>query len=114
MATDSPPIYTDTPPPVLSTPHSTFHGGTERMKVYLEKERVEFQPAELIAILDSFKDASPIAILGIADAAGRKQVNLGFVLNILPVFLLTMDTADFEQGMWHESLPHSRESPNGS
>ncbi|RYO89286.1 hypothetical protein DL762_003309 [Monosporascus cannonballus] len=135
---DSPPTYTDTPLAVLHTPqfetgetglfpninkaagwadlmntavdeHATFHGGMERMKAYLEKERANLQAAELIVILDSFKDAftteRPINILGIADVAGKKQVNLSFVFNILPVFLLNMDTADFEHGMWHEVFP---------
>ncbi|RYP20419.1 hypothetical protein DL765_002795 [Monosporascus sp. GIB2] len=37
--------------------HATFHGGMERMKAYLEKKRANFLAAELIAILDSFKDA---------------------------------------------------------
>ncbi|KAI0101855.1 hypothetical protein GGR51DRAFT_574469 [Nemania sp. FL0031] len=107
--------------------HATFHGGMERMKAYLQHEGANFKADELIAILDSFKDAlhshlkseppsivalrqystaeRPIDILSIADAAGKKQVNLSFVFNILPVFLLNMDTADFEGGMWHDVFP---------
>ncbi|KAK3383150.1 hypothetical protein B0T24DRAFT_36613 [Lasiosphaeria ovina] len=47
----------------------------------------------------------PIDILGIADAAGMKQLSLAFVFNAMPVFLLNMGTADFEDGMWHDVLP---------
>ncbi|KAJ8114178.1 hypothetical protein ONZ43_g4965 [Nemania bipapillata] len=104
-----------------------FHGGMERMKAYLQHEGANFKADELIAILDSFKDAlhshlkaeppsivalrqystaqRPIDILGIADAAGKKQVNLSFVFNVLPVFLLNMETAEFEGGMWHDVFP---------
>ncbi|KAI1752755.1 hypothetical protein F4782DRAFT_114157 [Xylaria castorea] len=107
--------------------HAAFHGGMERMKAYLQHEGANFKADELITILDSFKDAlhshlkaeppsivalrqystaeRPIDILGIADAAGKTQVNLSFVFNVLPVFLLNMDTADFEGGMWHDVFP---------
>ncbi|KAI0509176.1 hypothetical protein F5B22DRAFT_617962 [Xylaria bambusicola] len=107
--------------------HATFFGGMGRMKAYLQQEGANFNGDELIAILDSFKDAlhshlkaeppaivalkeystaeRPIDILGIADAAGKKQVNMSFVLNVLPVFLLNMETADFEEGMWHDVFP---------
>ncbi|KAI1427698.1 hypothetical protein F5Y12DRAFT_736501 [Xylaria sp. FL1777] len=99
----------------------------DRMKAYLQHEGANFKADELVAILDSFKDAlhshlkaeppsivalrqystaeRPIDILGISDAAGKKQVTLSFVFNVLPVFLLNMDTVDFEGGMWHEVFP---------
>lgn len=98
-----------------------------RFKAYLQKEGANFSATELTSIMDSFKDAlhshlkseppsivalskystpeNPIDILGIADAAGKKQLSLGFVFNVLPVFFLNMDTVDFEGGMWHEVFP---------
>ncbi|KAI1308039.1 hypothetical protein F5Y03DRAFT_350935 [Xylaria venustula] len=99
----------------------------DRVKAYLQHEGANFKADELITILDSFKDAlhshlkaeppsivalrqysttkRPIDILGIADAAGKKQVSLSFVFNVLPVFLPNVDTADFEGGMWHDVFP---------
>lgn len=99
----------------------------DRFKAYLHKEGDNFSATELISIMDSFKDAlhchlksepptivalskystpeNPIDILGIADAAGKKQLSLRFVFDILPVFFLNMDTLDFEGGMWHEVFP---------
>ncbi|KAI0012187.1 hypothetical protein F4779DRAFT_626110 [Xylariaceae sp. FL0662B] len=94
--------------------HEAFYGGMERMKKYLLDEGAEFSGTELIAIMDSFKEPllshlkakpgaiaalakystpeNPIDILGIADAAGKKQVSLGFMFNTLPVFFLNMET----------------------
>ena len=89
-----------------------------------------FSATELISITDSFKDPifnhlkskpdiivglakyntpetpeTPIDILGIADAAGKKQLSVGSVFNTLPVFFLNMETAEFEGGMWHGVFP---------
>jgi hypothetical protein len=36
---------------------------------------------------------------------GKKQVSLNFMFNTLPVFFLNMETATFEDGMWHEVFP---------
>lgn len=94
---------------------------------YLVEKNTGFSTTELLTIMDSFKNSlyshlkaepdsivglgqykapqNPIDILVIADAAGKKQVSLRFVFNILPVFLLSMDTADFEEGMWHDVSP---------
>ncbi|KAK2599239.1 hypothetical protein N8I77_011009 [Diaporthe amygdali] len=107
--------------------HAAFHGGMARFKAYLQKEGANFSAVELIAIMDSFKDPlyshlkaeppsivalskystpeNPIDILGIANAAGKKQLSLGFIFNVLPVFFLNMDTVNFEGGMWHEVFP---------
>ncbi|KAH7320729.1 hypothetical protein B0I35DRAFT_450450 [Stachybotrys elegans] len=107
--------------------HEAFYGGMDRMKAYLQSEGANFSAAELIIIMDSFKDAlhshlaaeppaiidlarystpeNPIDILGIAEAAGKKQVNLNFMFNTLPVFFLNMETVNFEDGMWHEVFP---------
>jgi len=107
--------------------HAAFNAGLHKFKEYLVKEGKDFSATELLAIMDSFKDVlyshlksepasivalakyntpeTPIDILALADAAGKKQVNLSFVFNILPVFLLNMDTIDFEDGMWHDVFP---------
>ncbi|KAK3934389.1 hypothetical protein QBC46DRAFT_359059 [Diplogelasinospora grovesii] len=108
--------------------HEAFHGGMERFKSYLTgKGAANFSGTELVAIMDSFKDPlynhlksepaaivglakfstpeNPIPILAIADAAGKKSLSVHFIFNILPVFLLNMDTADFEDGMWHDVFP---------
>ncbi|OKL58850.1 hypothetical protein UA08_05841 [Talaromyces atroroseus] len=106
---------------------AAFHDGMERFKNYLLKEGVNFQGTEIVAIMDSFKDPfyshlkseprailelskyntpeTPINITEIAGAAGKKTMTFSFVLNVLPVFLLNMDTLDFEDGMWHEVFP---------
>ncbi|OTB17082.1 hypothetical protein K445DRAFT_383028 [Daldinia sp. EC12] len=107
--------------------HEAFYGGMDRMKSYLLEKNADFSSTELIEIMDSFKEAlhshlraepsaivalakystpeNPIDILGIADAAGKKQVNLGFMFNTLPVFFLNMETVKFEGGMWHGVFP---------
>ncbi|KAI1846189.1 hypothetical protein JX265_010566 [Neoarthrinium moseri] len=107
--------------------HEAFYSGMDRMKDYLVKEGPDFSATELIAIMDSFKEPlhnhlkaepsaivalakystpeNPIDILGIADAAGKKQISLGFFLNTVPVFFLNMETVTFEDGMWHGVFP---------
>ncbi|KAI0198132.1 hypothetical protein F4808DRAFT_437193 [Astrocystis sublimbata] len=107
--------------------HEAFYGGMDRMKKYLQRKGADFSSNELLEIMDSFKDAlhshlkaeppaivalaqystaeNPIDILGIAGTAGKKQVNLSFLFNTLPVFLLNMETATFEDGMWHGVFP---------
>ncbi|KAK9418954.1 putative Hemerythrin-like domain-containing protein [Seiridium unicorne] len=109
--------------------HEAFYGGMDRMKEYLTTNGNGngFSSTELISIMDSFKEPlhshlsaeppaivalakyntveRPIDILAIANAAGKKQVNLSFMFNTLPVFFLNMETAKFEDGMWHEVFP---------
>ena len=82
---------------------------------------------ELIAIMDSFSEPlfthlkaeppsivalsryntpeTPIDIVKMALEAGKKSVTLGFVFNVLPVFLLNMESVEFEGGMWHNVFP---------
>lgn len=48
---------------------------------------------------------TPIDILGIASASGKKQVSVSLLLNVLPVFFLNMETVEFENGMWHGVFP---------
>ncbi|KAM7211108.1 iron-sulfur cluster repair protein DnrN [Rhypophila decipiens] len=101
--------------------HEAFQDGLDKFKTYLlDKGADEFRAAELIAIMDYHlkaeppaivalakysTDENPIDILGIADAAGKKQVSLGFMFNTLPVFFLNMETVEFEGGMWHGVFP---------
>ncbi|KAJ8132850.1 hypothetical protein O1611_g778 [Lasiodiplodia mahajangana] len=107
--------------------HEAFYGGMDRMKKYLQSKGAGFSSMELLGIMDSFKEAlhshlkseppaivalakysteeNPIDILHIAEVAGKKQVNLNFLFNTLPVFFLNMETATFENGMWHEVFP---------
>ncbi|KAM7215259.1 iron-sulfur cluster repair protein DnrN [Rhypophila decipiens] len=108
--------------------HEAFQGGLDKFKTYLlDKGAGGFSAAELIGIMDEFKDPlyrhlkaeppaivalakystpdNPIDILGIADVAGKKQVSLGFMFNTLPVFFLNMETVEFEGGMWHGVFP---------
>ncbi|KAK3337291.1 hypothetical protein B0T19DRAFT_349830 [Cercophora scortea] len=117
--------------------HAAFHDGMSRFKTYLSSvsKGGAFSGAELIHIMDSFKDPlyahlksepgtivalarhstpeRPVDILGIADRAGKKQVTLGFVFNVMPVFLLNMDTVEFEDGMWHGVFPPFKDSGLG-
>ncbi|AEO69665.1 uncharacterized protein THITE_122265 [Thermothielavioides terrestris NRRL 8126] len=107
--------------------HEAFQGGLERFRNYLQDEGAGFSGARLVSIMDEFKEPlyshlkseppaivalarystkdKPIDILGIADAAGKKQVTLKFMLNTLPVFFLNMETVEFEGGMWHGVFP---------
>ncbi|CAJ2508337.1 Uu.00g133630.m01.CDS01 [Anthostomella pinea] len=108
--------------------HASFHDGMERFKSYLRTEGVGFSATELLAIMDSFKEPlhshlraeppliaalakysthdNPIDILEIANAAARKQITMSLVLNVLPVFYLNMNEAEFEGGMWQGVFPH--------
>ncbi|KAG5290163.1 hemerythrin HHE cation binding domain-containing protein [Histoplasma ohiense] len=107
--------------------HELFYGGMDRMKAYLDETGAQFSAAELISIMDSFKEPlhshlkaeppaivdlarynteqNPIDIMAIAAAAGKKQVGFSFFLNTVPVFFLNMETATFEGGMWHGVFP---------
>jgi len=109
----------------LST--AAFHDGLERFKSYLLEKGLHFSPMELIAIMDSFSEPlythlkaetpailalsrfntpqRPIDIVAMALEAGKKSVTVSFVFNVLPVFLLNMETVDFEGGMWHNVFP---------
>jgi len=61
---------------------------------------------QTIADLIKYNTAeNPIDILGIAKAAGKKQVSVGLLFNILPVFFLNMEFHDFEDGMWNGAFP---------
>lgn len=104
-----------------------FHDGLERFKSYLLEKDSEFSHEELIAIMDSFSEPlhlhlkeeppaiaslsrfstleNPIDIIGLALEAGKKQVSLSFLFNVLPVYFLNMESVEFEDGMWHEAFP---------
>ena len=88
----------------------------------LANPRTDFQPTHLLGIMDSFSEplyshlkSEPQAILAlsrfstagrkfdltkIAAETGKKSVTLDFALNVLPIFLLNMETVEFEGGMW--------------
>jgi hypothetical protein len=106
---------------------AAFHDGLESFKNYLLDKGAEFSSTELIAIMDSFSERlynhlkeepetimnlsqfntpeTPIDILAIAAAAGKKQINLSFLFNVLPVFFLNIESVNFENGMWHTAFP---------
>lgn len=111
--------------PLISA--AAFHGGLERFKTYLLEKDTEFSPTELISIMDSFMQPlyehlkaepqtivdlsrfstveKPIDIVALALQAGKKQVSVSFLFNILPIFFLNMESVEFEGGMWHEIFP---------
>lgn len=86
------------------------------------------EPSETVALPKHNAPEKPIDILGIADVAGtckflnalcllgsdfnedclilgKKQVNLSFMFNTLPVFFLNVETVEFEGGMWRGVFP---------
>lgn len=99
----------------------------DRFRDYLKEEGANFDSSKLLSIMDSFSAPlyshlkaeppsivalakyhtveNPIDILAMASEAGKKSMTLGFVFNILPVFLLNMETREFENGMWHDVFP---------
>ncbi|KAM0315205.1 hypothetical protein ACHAO8_004144 [Botrytis cinerea] len=107
--------------------HAAFHDGLERFKSYLQEKGPSFLSEELIQIMDSFSEPlynhlkeepqiiadlsqyntpeTPIDILAIAAEAGKKQVNISFLFNVLPIFFLNMESIEFENGLWHTSFP---------
>ncbi|KAH7324527.1 hypothetical protein B0I35DRAFT_424382 [Stachybotrys elegans] len=107
--------------------HALFHDGLAQFKTYLTEKGAKFSSTELIHIMDSFRTAlddhfraeismivglaehstpeRPIDILAIADAAARSQITPSLVLNIIPIFYLNMNTAEFEDGMWDGIFP---------
>ncbi|EPE34403.1 hemerythrin HHE cation binding-containing protein [Glarea lozoyensis ATCC 20868] len=107
--------------------HAQFHDGLEKFKTYLQENGPDFYGTELISIMDSFSHAlhehlkeepptivalskyntpeTPIDIIGIALAAGKKQVSVGFLFNVLPVYFLNMESKEFEGGMWQAAFP---------
>ncbi|KAJ8069861.1 hypothetical protein OCU04_000274 [Sclerotinia nivalis] len=103
---------------------AAFHDGLERFRSYLKEKGPDFSSQELIQIMYSFTEPlyshlkeepqtisqyntpeTPIDILAIAAEAGKKQVNLSFVFNVLPVFFLNMESVEFENGLWHTAFP---------
>ena len=63
------------------------------------------EPGQIVALSRLDTPEKPIDIVAIALEAGKKSVTLGFVFNVLPVFLLNMETVEFEGGMWHNIFP---------
>jgi hypothetical protein len=97
--------------------------------VQLKNPETEFQPVRFLEIMDSFSEplyshlkSEPQALLAlsrfstpenqfdltkIAVETGKKSVTLDFALNVLPIFLLNMESVEFEGGMWqnHPDIP---------
>jgi hypothetical protein len=104
-----------------------FHGGLQNFKKYLQEPESNFSGTKLVSIMDSFSKAlynhlkeepptivalskyntpkTPIDIMGLALEAGKKQVSVGFLFSILPVYFLNMESKEFEDGLWHTSFP---------
>ncbi|KAM0145856.1 hypothetical protein ACHAPG_011431 [Botrytis cinerea] len=107
--------------------HAAFHDGLERFQSYLQEKGPSFLSEELIQIMDSFSELlyshlkgesqiiadlsqyntpeTPIDILAIAAEACKKQVNISFLFNVLPICFLKMESTEFENGLWHTSFP---------
>ncbi|KAI1350302.1 kinase-like protein [Xylaria sp. FL0043] len=98
--------------------HALFHDGLGRFNEYLRKEGAAFSASHLIEIMDSFKDPlhshlqseppmivalaqhstpqHPIDIARIAESAATKPITVSVLFNMLPVFYLNMNPAEFE------------------
>lgn len=63
------------------------------------------EPNSILALAQLSTMDHPIDIEKIAREVGRKQTTLGFAFNTLPIFLLNMETVEFEEGMWHGVFP---------
>ena len=68
-------------------------------------DHLKAEPQSILALARFNTPQRPIDILKMALEAGKKSVTLSFVFNILPVFLLNMETVEFEGGMWHNVFP---------
>lgn len=125
--------FTHRPFPGTSTESlrtAAFHSGLEALKSYLVTlagHEFDFSSTKLIEIMDSFSKPlyshlrsepdvllalsrfstpqKPIDLVEIASTAGKQSLTVGFIFNILPVFLLNMETVEFEGGMWHNVFP---------
>ncbi|KAK4163326.1 hypothetical protein QBC43DRAFT_301288 [Cladorrhinum sp. PSN259] len=93
-ATTATPKYTDSPLSLIPTPK--FQTGKD------DPFTIE---ASHMALSHNSTPEKPIDILGIANASGKKQVNMTLLFNTLPVFFLNMETVEFEGGMWHGAFP---------
>ena len=82
----------------------------------------DFNPNDLLEIMDSFPEPlhahltdqlhsllspsrfstpeRPLDLEKLALAAGKKSVGMHFAFNIMPVFLLNMNHAEFDEGAW--------------
>ena len=102
----------------------------DEFKAYLTGlagREAEFDAATLIKIMDSFKEPlykhlqhepvmlaelsrfsspdKPLDLVKMAESAGKKSLSRDFLFNVLPVFLLNMETVEFEGGRWHGVFP---------
>lgn len=63
------------------------------------------EPRSLLALSRFSTPEKPIDLVKLALEAGKKSVTVDFDFNVLPVFLLNMETVEFEGGMWHNIFP---------
>lgn len=66
---------------------------------------LQSEPEALLSISKYSTPENPIDLAQMALEAGKKGTTAGFVFNTLPVFLLNMETVEFEDGMWHNVFP---------
>lgn len=59
----------------------------------------------IVALAKYNTPQNPIDIAKIAEAAATKQITVSVLFNILPVFFLNMNPAEFEGGMWQGVFP---------
>ncbi|KAI1120197.1 hypothetical protein F5Y10DRAFT_283487 [Nemania abortiva] len=107
--------------------HALFHDGLARFKEYLQNKGATYDASELIGIMDSFKDPlhkhlsaepamivalaehstaeHPIDIETISEKAATKEITISVLFNLMPVFFLNMNPAEFEEGMWDGVFP---------
>lgn len=66
------------------------------------------QESKALAELRRFSSPEkPLDLVKMAQSAGKKSLTPNFLFNVLPVFLLNMETIEFEDGRWHGVFPPS-------
>ena len=66
---------------------------------------LESEPQSLLDVEKYSTPGNPIDLAAMALDAGKKSTTPGFVFSTLPVFLLNMETVQFENGMWNGVFP---------
>ena len=66
---------------------------------------LQSEPQSLLSLSRFNTPERPIDLVEMALKAGKKSVTASFVFNILPVFLLNMETVEFEGGRWFNVFP---------
>ena len=66
------------------------------------------EPRALLALSRFATPENSFDIAKMALEAGKSSVTFGFVMNTLPVYLLNMESVEFEDGMWETFPPVSK------